>query len=70
MNRKSVTSSNIKSIGYDENTKTLEIDFKRGGLYQYSDVPMNVYIALINATSHGKYFQKFVRDKYATTKVI
>lgn len=42
MNRKSVTSSNIASIGYDETSETLEIEFKNGGVYQYFDVPQGV----------------------------
>jgi hypothetical protein len=42
MNREAVTSSNIASIGYDEDSQTLEIEFLNGGLYQYFDVPPNL----------------------------
>lgn len=33
MERVKVSSSNIRSIGYEESTKTLEIEFKQGSVY-------------------------------------
>lgn len=43
MNRTSVTSSNIASIGYDPSSLTLEVEFTDGSIYQYFDVPEAVY---------------------------
>ncbi len=70
MNRMHVKSSNIKSIGYEESIKTLEIEFKNGSVYQYSRVPEDIYRKLINAPSHGKYFLRFIRDKFPTERMI
>lgn len=56
MNRQSVESSNLASIGYDAEDEILEIEFNHGGIYQYFDVPENVYDELMNASSHGQYF--------------
>lgn len=56
MNRVHVTSSNLKSVGYDSESKILEIEFDSGSVYQYLDVPESVHEGLINAESHGKYF--------------
>ena len=42
MERKNVSSSNLKSVGYDSTTQTLEIEFLNGGLYQYSSVSESV----------------------------
>lgn len=39
MDRETVQSSNIASVGYDLSSSTLEIEFKSGGIYQYSGVP-------------------------------
>ena len=69
MNRQSVQSSNLRSVGYDSVTKILEIEFHSGGIYQYSNVPPNVYSDLINAPSKGKYFASYIKDKYSTRKV-
>lgn len=61
MNRTSVSSSNLASVGYDKNIQTLEVEFLHGGIYQYSNVPLSVYEGLIAASSHGSYFDKNVK---------
>ena len=69
MNRQSVSSSNIRSIGYDSAQQLLEVEFNDGGLYQYHGVPQPVYQGLIGASSHGRYFHVYVREKYPTTRI-
>ena len=64
MERQPVTSSNINSIGYDEATRTLEIEFNNGTIYHYFDVPIYVYQELINAPSHGKYLAANIKGVY------
>ena len=69
MERKQVESSNISSVGYDEDTNTLEIEFHNGGVYQYFDVPFPVYDALIEADSKGQYLAQQIKGKYRYVKV-
>jgi hypothetical protein len=69
MNRTSVQSSNIASIGYDEKSETLEIQFLNGGVYQYFDIPKNVYDGIMRADSHGQYLAQFIKGKYRFSKV-
>ena len=69
MDRESVSSSNIASIGYDETSQTLEIEFLNGGLYQYFDVPEHVYSELMAADSHGKYLAAHIKGVYRYSKV-
>ena len=57
MERISIRSSNIVSVGYDSVSETLEIEFANG-VYQYSDVPASVYEGLISASSAGRYFHQ------------
>lgn len=54
-NHKDITSSQIKSIGYHPESKTLEVIFKGGGTYQYTDVPKETHEAMLTAPSAGKY---------------
>lgn len=61
MKRTNVESSNLKSVGYDEENEILEIEFKHGGIYQYYDVSKDVYDGLMSADSHGKYFDRNVK---------
>ncbi len=53
MNRQFVQSSDLQSIGYDQNTNVLEVEFKSGGIYQYFKVPESIYVGLVNASSKG-----------------
>jgi hypothetical protein len=69
MKRKPVESSNLASIGCDAENKILEVEFKHGGLYQYFDVPQNVYEELMNASSHGVYFSTNIRNDYKYQKI-
>jgi len=70
MERKAVTSSAIASIGYDESSCTLEIEFRTGAVYQYENVPANVYQGLVAALSKGLYFDQHVRDAgYPYTRI-
>ena len=68
MNRKNVSSSNIKSVGYDKNTKVLEVEFHNSGLYHYKDVPENTADELVNATSVGKFFNMRVKNAFKCKK--
>lgn len=69
MNRISVSSSNISSIGYDPTTQVLEIEFHDGSVYQYDGVPQPVYEGLMSASSHGQYFHQHIKDVYPYRKV-
>jgi len=69
MKRQQVESSNLASIGYDSKNEILEIEFNHGGIYQYFDVPENVYQELMNAGSHGKYFVANIKDDYEFQKM-
>ncbi len=62
MERQSVNSSAIASIGYEESSRTLEIEFRSGTIYRYENVPEHVYQTLIAAPSKGEYFDFNVRD--------
>ena len=45
-----VQSSNLKSVGYDERSQTLEVEFLNGGIYQYTRLPKYVYEELMRTT--------------------
>ena len=69
MQRVPLNSSTIESAGYDVNQQLLEIEFTSGGIYQYLNVPQNVATGFFNASSHGQYFHKHIRNVYRTRKV-
>lgn len=56
------SSSRIVTIEYDEDTLVMRIFFKRGGAYEYYEVPPDVYWALANAESVGKAFDTHIKN--------
>lgn len=66
--RNPVTSSRIESIGWDEKTSTLEIEFKGGAVYRYDAVPLNVWVSFMEAPSKGSYFHNNIRGVYSYKK--
>lgn len=64
-----VKSSNLHSVGYNVFTGTLEIAFRKGGVYEYADVPIAVYEGLMKAQSPGQFFHVFIRYAYQFRRV-
>lgn len=67
MERESVTSSNIESMGYEDGV--LEIEFKNGAIYQYYDVQEHIFNELRNAGSHGQYLAQNIKGFFRYSRV-
>jgi hypothetical protein len=65
MVRTPVSSSDLASVGYDPTTRVMEIEFVRGAVYEYANIPPAVHAGLMAADSHGKYFNVHVKHSYA-----
>ena len=62
MNRIPVSSSNLRSVGYDPASSTLEVEFHGGSIYQYFRVPESWYAGLLSAYSKGSYFDAYIKN--------
>jgi len=69
MHRTPVTSSNIRSIGYDQPSAVLEVEFTLGDVYQYFDVPDHLYHGLMSASSKGQFLNDNIKYGYRYQKV-
>lgn len=69
MERTSVSSSNLASVGYDAATSTLQVEFNNGDIYDYYSVPEYLFTNLINAGSAGSYFSANIRNNFSFQKV-
>lgn len=67
--REVVSSQIISSVGYDQSSHVLEVEFRNGWLYRYEAVPYLVYKSLMTAESHGRYLKRFIVDRYPTTRL-
>jgi len=69
MERQSVSSSDLASVGYDKNSQVLEIEFNNGAIYQYLNVPASIHAGLMAASSKGRYFNDHIKGVYQYRKV-
>ena len=69
MERQSVNSSELRSLGYDLKSRTMEAEFTDGPVYRYFNVPPEKYRQLMAAPSLGAYFNKNIRGIHAYMKV-
>lgn len=64
-----VASSNVASVGYDEDYSLLFVRFLNGSLYQYKNVPFVVYNELLNAPSAGRFLNSHIKGIYPFDKL-
>lgn len=70
MERQAVSSSNIASVGYEETSETLEVEFsKNGRVYQYLNVPSFMFERLMQANSVGTFFNAEIKSAYTCVPV-
>jgi hypothetical protein len=64
-----VSSSNLRSVGYDSWNGTLDVEFHSGSVYRHYAVPNSVYDGLMGASSKGTYYYRNLRNRYGCTRV-
>lgn len=69
MQRYSVASSNLASVGYEVTSQTLEVEFLNGSVYQYYNVPQNIYDELMRAGSKGRFLNTYVKNAFPYSRV-
>ena len=69
MQMTSVDSSSIAAIGFDEDSQTLQVEFKNGATYQYFDVPKAIFDGLVGAASVGQFLNQQVKGIYRYSRV-
>lgn len=69
MDRKRVNSSAIRSIGYDERDRVLEVEFSDGRITQYSGVSAEVHRRLVSAPSIVSYFRDNIEESFTAKRV-
>lgn len=60
----SVRSTAISAVGYDKTTQQMCITFKQGHTYNFCRVPESIFAGLMSASSKGRYYDIYIKDKY------
>ena len=63
-----VESSNILSVGYDETTSSLYVNYP-SGTYKYDNVDKSVYESLLTSPSKGRFMNENIKGQYNYSRV-
>ena len=70
MKRHTVDSLEIISVGYDRDSKILEIEFHGNRIYQYKNVPEDIYGRLMNSGEMtDEFFAENIQYSYHYTRI-
>jgi hypothetical protein len=62
--RHPVSSSSLRSVGYDPDHRILVLEYEGGTVYHYFDVPENVFEELMNEDSKGRFVNYRIKPYY------
>lgn len=69
MERKRVNSSKVRSVGYDEKTRVLEVEMSTGQVFQYGGVYPEVYRRFMAAPNATAFFDDKIAEEYSAKRV-
>jgi hypothetical protein len=69
MIRQLVNSSAVRSVGYDQRRRILEVEFVSGEVYRYLGVERIVYGALLRSDSLGRFVNERIKPRYPSVHV-
>lgn len=64
-----VKSSNIDSVGYEAESKTLHVIFQGGGHYTYKKVDPKLFDQLMKAPSIGSFIHQNIKGRHETKRI-
>lgn len=64
MQRQSVNSESIASVGYDRASRVVEIEFTGGAIYRYSPVPVYIFRELLDAPSKSDFVNSVIKPRF------
>jgi hypothetical protein len=59
----------MRSIRYDHGARELEIEFASGKIYRYRNVPLKVYVDLLDSGSKDEFFNANTKGEFALSDV-
>ncbi len=62
-------SSVVSAISYDSQSQTLRVIFVSGTVYNYKEVPEQVYKEMKTSGSKGSYLNMHIKGKYVFEKI-
>ena len=69
MERRKVSSSKIRSVGYDERARMLEVELSDGSVYQYSGVSQEMHRKLMAAPSIVSFYKDRIEEDFSRKRM-
>lgn len=69
MNRKPLKSSKLRSAGYDERLRVMEIEFVNGDVYEYKAVSPELYRQLMASPSPNSFFEDKIEEAFSGKRI-
>lgn len=64
-----IKSSNIKSATYDTETSLLTVVFNNGSIYEYADVPWELFTKFRMSDSQGSFLNSKIKNAHQYKKI-
>jgi hypothetical protein len=65
MERKRLSSGKLRAAGYDESTRTLEIEFANGDVFEYKSVSRELYRQLMASPSPSSFYEDKIDEQFS-----
>lgn len=62
-------SSNVQAIGYDPQSREMQVQFKGGAIYTHANVPVIEHAKFVASESKGTHYHNQFRSKYDVKKL-
>lgn len=63
------SSGTLAAVTYDEMAATLDVEFRKGGMYRYFMIPRAVVTRLVQADSPGHVYVTEIRGRFSEERV-
>ena len=67
--RVSLDSTTLTAVAYDDRRGELQLDFFDAARYVYSGVAPELFRDLLNASSKGSFFNRYIRGRFPYSKL-
>ena len=69
MDRKPLKSSKLRAAGYDERSRTMEIEFINGDVFEYKSVSPETYRQLMASPSPNSFFEDKIEEAFSGKRI-
>lgn len=70
MDRTEVIAGDVAAIWYEPLDEILEVEFNNLCVFNFFEVPNDIYEAFMSSDDHDNYFENYIEDQYDSDRVL